>query len=134
MSRDEDRDERGFKVEDRRRFDPEGNARGGASAAEVAAAAERAAAADAAATGKPPLPEIDFSTFILSLVTSAVMHLGDAPHPDGAVRRELDLAKQTIDIIGMLRDKTQGNLSPEETRLLEEVLYDLRLRFVGLAR
>ena len=84
--------------------------------------------------GRPPaLPELDFSTFVLSLVTSAMVHLGEAPHPDGQTRRDLQLAKQTIDILAMLRDKTQGNLTPQESQLVEEVLYDLRLRYVSAA-
>ncbi len=120
-SKEPEEQDRGFKVEDRRRFDPEGRPREEGSGEPAPAPC---AAADA-------LPEIDFSTFVLSLVTSAMVHLGEAPHPDGQKHKDLMLAKQTIDIIGLLRDKTQGNLSPEESRLVEEVLYDLRLRYCG---
>jgi hypothetical protein len=75
---------------------------------------------------------IDFYTFVLSLGSSAFVHLGDAPHPETGKPVEPDLlvAKQTIDIIAMLREKTKGNLTPEEGRFLETLLTDLRIRFV----
>jgi hypothetical protein len=77
-------------------------------------------------------PQIDFYTFLLSLGSSAFIHLGDAPHPDGAGESlvNLVLAKQTIDILGMLEEKTKGNLTPEEEKFLETLLVDLRLRYV----
>ncbi len=76
---------------------------------------------------------IDFYTFILSLGSSAFVHLGDAPHPETGTPAEpnLLLAKQTIDIIAMLGEKTKGNLTPEEERFMEHLLTDLRLRFVA---
>ena len=75
---------------------------------------------------------IDFYTFILSLGSSAFVHLGDAPHPEtGQVQLNLLLAKQTIDILGMLQEKTRGNLSSEEEKVLQTLLSDLRLRFVA---
>jgi hypothetical protein len=59
------------------------------------------------------------------------MHLGDAPHPDtGSVERNLPLARQTIDLIGMLEEKTKGNLAGEEERLISQILFDLRMRYV----
>jgi hypothetical protein len=75
---------------------------------------------------------IDFYTFVLSLGSSAFVHLGDAPHPDTGKPVEPDLlvAKQTIDILAMLREKTKGNLTGEEERFLETLLTDLRIRFV----
>jgi hypothetical protein len=75
---------------------------------------------------------IDFYTFVLSLASSAFVYLGDAPHPEtGApVEPDLALAQQTIDIIAMLKEKTKGNLSPEEEKFIENLLTDLRLRFV----
>ena len=76
------------------------------------------------------LPEIDFSTFLLSLCTSAMMHLGDASDESGRTHRNLPLAKETIDILAMLAKKTEGNLSEDERKLLEEQLYTLRLRYV----
>src|SRR5437899_2584855 len=80
----------------------------------------------AAPPGEPDperLPEIDFSTFLLSLATSAFYHLGQLPHPDTQKAEiNLPLAKQTIDMLGMLQGKTRGNLSHDEDRLLENVL------------
>lgn len=75
---------------------------------------------------------IDFYTFVLSLASSAFVHLGDAPHPEtGEVQKpDLGLAKQTIDILAMLEEKTKGNLTQEEEKFLEHLLTDLRLRFV----
>jgi hypothetical protein len=75
---------------------------------------------------------IDFYTFVLSLGSSAFVHLGDAPHPETgeAAKPNLSLAKQTIDILAMLEEKTKGNLTLEEERFLENLLTDLRFRFV----
>lgn len=78
-----------------------------------------------------PLPSIDFATFILSLSHSALMHLGEAPHPDtNKVEANLPLAKQNIDLLGLMEEKTKGNLSGDEERLLAQVLFDLRMRYV----
>lgn len=77
------------------------------------------------------LPTIDFATFVLSLSHSALMHLGEAPHPDtNKVESNLPLAKQNIDILGLMEEKTKGNLSGDEERLLAQVLFDLRMRYV----
>lgn len=77
------------------------------------------------------LPSIDFATFILSLSHSALMHLGEAPHPEtNAVEANLPLAKQNIDLLGMLEEKTKGNLTGDEERLLAQMLFDLRMRYV----
>jgi hypothetical protein len=82
---------------------------------------------------KKPAP-IDFYTFCLSLGSSAFVHMGDAPHPEtGELQPNLVLAQQTIDILGMLQEKTRGNLNEEEARFLENLLVDLRLRFVTKA-
>ncbi len=77
---------------------------------------------------------IDFYTFCLSLGSSAFMHLGDAPLPDGTTAENLVLAKQTIDILGMLQDKTRGNLTNEEGQLLTNLLYDLRMKYVAASK
>ncbi|CAN5372067.1 DUF1844 domain-containing protein [soil metagenome] len=74
---------------------------------------------------------LDFATFILSLNHSAMMHLGEAPHPeDERVEINLPLAKQTIDLLGLLEERTKGNLTGEEERLMTQLLFDLRLRYV----
>jgi hypothetical protein len=75
---------------------------------------------------------IDFYTFVLSLASSAFVHLGDAPHPETGepVEPNFAIAQQTIEILAMLREKTRGNLTPEEEKFMENLLTDLRLRFV----
>ncbi len=79
---------------------------------------------------EPDFP-IDFSTFILSLSSSAAVHLGMMPHPEGQETiRNFPMAKQTIDILDILQEKTKGNLTGEEERLLSEILYNLRMTFV----
>ena len=80
------------------------------------------------------LPAVDFSTFMLSLGHSVLVHLGDAPDPTGGqAPLNLPLARQTIDLISLLCEKTKGNLSGEEERLMEQTLYDLRSRYVKAA-
>ena len=76
-------------------------------------------------------PSIDFNTFVLSLSTSALMHLGTLPGAEDDLTVNLAHAKQSIDCIALLEEKTRGNLTGEEERLITEVLYDLRLRFVA---
>lgn len=111
-----------LKVTDSRRFTQEGEARGGADADEAKSADKK---------GTKPLPEIDFPTFILSLATSAQVHLGVIANPStGKQESDLSLAKQTIDILGVIQEKTKGNLSDDEGRLLEHLLYDLRMMYV----
>jgi len=85
-------------------------------------------------TQQSPLPEIDFASFILSLSTSALVQLGEIQDPfTQKTTKNLPLAKQTIDLIGMMGEKTKGNLSPEEEKVIEYVLYDLRMRYVKAA-
>ncbi|MGB5502605.1 MAG: DUF1844 domain-containing protein [Polyangiales bacterium] len=76
-------------------------------------------------------PSIDFNTFILSLSTSALIHLGKLPGAEDDSTVNLAHAKQSIDCIALLEHKTRGNLTGEEERLINEVLYDLRLQFVA---
>lgn len=75
---------------------------------------------------------VDFRTFVLSLGTSAMLHLGEIPDPDGGkVVVNLELARQTIDLLDLLRSKTRGNLTDDEARTLSGLLYDLRMRFIA---
>ncbi len=77
------------------------------------------------------LPSIDFTTFVLSLSHSALMHLGETPHPEtNALEQDLALARQTIDLIGLIEEKTKGNLTGDEERLIGQLLFDLRVHFV----
>ncbi len=87
-----------------------------------------------AGTPEDRLPGIDFSTFVLSLSHSALVHLGDAPSPEGHEEQNLPLARQTIDLLAILQEKTKNNLTGEEERLLDQALLDLRLRFVEVSR
>ncbi len=78
------------------------------------------------------LPEISFSTFIMSLNSSALVHLGlEADPSTGRRAANLPFAKQTIDILGMLQEKTKGNLDGEEENLLSNLLYELRMKYVA---
>lgn len=77
------------------------------------------------------LPEINFPTFIFSLNSSVLMHLGVIEDPStGETVKNLPIAKQTIDILGMLEEKTQGNLTEDEAKMLKNILYDLRMIYV----
>ncbi len=77
------------------------------------------------------MPEATFSTLVMSLASSALMHMGEVPNPDtGRTEASPALAKSTIDILAMLEDKTSHGLSPDEARLLKDVLYELRMKFV----
>lgn len=78
--------------------------------------------------------EIDFGALIASLATSALLHLGESYAEDEPAALNLPMAKQSIEIIGMLREKTRGNLSVEEQQLIDEVLYDLRHRFLQVSQ
>jgi uncharacterized protein DUF1844 len=81
------------------------------------------------------LPSVDFATFLVSLSHSALVHLGVAPNPEtGTVEKNLPLAHQTIDLIAMLEDKTKGNLTGDEERLVGQILFDLRMRYVELSK
>ncbi|MGK3985396.1 DUF1844 domain-containing protein [Sorangium sp. So ce136] len=85
--------------------------------------------------GSPPeLPTLDFSTFVLSIIGSAYVHLGDAPSPDGSEEQNLVLAHQDIDLLALLQEKTKGNLTGDEERLLDQALYDLRVRYVEVSK
>ena len=82
--------------------------------------------------GTPDPEGVDFRTFILSLSTSAMLHLGEIPDPDGGeVVVNLELARQTIGLLDMIKLKTAGNLTDDEDRTLSGLLYDLRIRFVA---
>ena len=80
---------------------------------------------------QPQFPEINFPTFIISLNASALLHLGAIEDPTtGQKTKNLPMAKQTIDILSMLEEKTAGNLDNEEKNLLKNILYELRLMYV----
>jgi hypothetical protein len=81
------------------------------------------------------LPRLDFATFVLSLSHSALVHLGDAPDPSGHVSPpNLELARQTVDLLALLEEKTRGNLTGQEEHVLSQALYDLRMRYVEVSK
>jgi len=123
----------GFTIKDKRSFDEHGNP--------VTAAQEESSNTDKTAGTSAEEktsdrqsvlpPEINFASFVLSLSSSALYHFGEIPDPvTNKKQRNLIMAKQTIDILGILKEKTAGNLSPEEDALLSNLLYDLRMRYV----
>ena len=76
--------------------------------------------------------QIDFSTFIMSLTSSAFYHLGDMPDPStGKKEVNLPAVQQTIDMLVMLREKTKGNLKEDEKKLLEQLVYELQVKYVA---
>ncbi len=137
-------EDKGYTVEDRRylhqseaekaKIREEGAA--GVAAKETAAeaafqeASQKASEADKTAQ-EIPFPETSFSSFIFSLSTSAFVGLGAIPDPNtGKTEKNLPLVKQTIDLLGVLRDKTRNNLTQEEEALFDHLLYDLRMSYV----
>ena len=79
-----------------------------------------------------PQPQLSFTAFVLSLASTAAIHFGDLPDPLSGQRAEqnLDGAAQMIEILALLEQKTRGNLTAEEREVLNQVLYELRMRFV----
>jgi hypothetical protein len=121
----------GFTVTDRRSFAGEAEAPPPAAPEQPAAAGPPAAEAPRKEAALP----VDFGTFVLSLGSSAIMHLGEFEHPEsGKVEKDLAMAKHTIDILSMLQAKTKGNLNAQEDELIESLLYDLRLRYVNASK
>lgn len=98
---------------------------------EATASESEDASASAGEAERFQLPEINFATFIFSLNTSVLVHLGIIEDPaSGKKVKNLALAKQTIDILGMLEEKTRGNLTEDEKNMLKHILYDLRIIYV----
>ncbi|MDY7037876.1 MAG: DUF1844 domain-containing protein [Thermodesulfobacteriota bacterium] len=82
-------------------------------------------------TERAPLPEVNFNSLIFSLSSSALLHLGEIADPQsGEKRKDLAIAKHSIDTVAMLKEKTQGNLNEEEAKFLDSILTDLKWRFV----
>ena len=114
---DKEKSERGFTIIDRR-----------SGAAEEPSSEPKAD--EPRGEGESPLPQVDFASFVLSLGTSALYHLGLIGDPQtGKLVAKPDrvLARQTIDTLAMLETKTRGNLDPEEAKLLDGLLYELRM-------
>jgi len=133
----------GFKVTDKRKFAGDGAAKNETAVPaeekpETGATAGEPPAGDAPAGEEPPqvdpsMLEVNFSNFVLSLGTSAILHFGEMPDPaSGKQEKNLPMAKHTIDVLNMLREKTSGNLEAEEEKLLSDLLYQLRMKYVSL--
>ena len=147
---EEEKTEKGFVIRDRRHFDETGEVRqeGEANPKEIKSEDIRSEdvkkgeptpeqPADTFAEELPEddlsgyLPEVNFLNFILSLSTTAMFHFGDFPDPaSGKSAKNLAAAKHTIDTIGMLKTKTEGNLVDNEKTLIDTVLFELRMRYV----
>jgi hypothetical protein len=136
----EKEEEKGFVIKDRRRFAQESEVEEDKQAPLEQEAASTADKRDSARTeqasekeeqARGPFPEVTMATFIFSLSSSALVHLGEIPEPEtNRTQVDLPIAKQIIDTLGMLQEKTKGNLDQDEERLLRSVLYDLRMRYV----
>ena len=83
-----------------------------------------------------PQPQLSFTAFVLSLASTAAIHFGDLPDPISGERAESNLegAAQMIEILALLEQKTRGNLTAEEREVLNQVLYELRMRFVEVSK
>lgn len=124
--------EKGFVVRDKR-FSAKGEGEGDS---QVRVEGEREGPSQESISEQEiPLPEINFINFIFSLSTSALIQLGEIQDPlTKQLAKNLPLAKQTIDLIGMLKEKTKGNLTSDEEKITENILYDLRMRYVKATR
>jgi hypothetical protein len=129
---------KGFTVQDRRRFSETGEAREAPEVSQGFTMSEPSKGSESQSkteTTQEPLPEINFSTFVISLSTQALMHLGEIANPlSGKSEVDVPVAKQMIDILGMLQEKTRGNLDAGEARLIEDLLFDLRMKYVDAVK
>jgi len=125
-------EDKGFTVKDRRPFDEGGDLKDEKNT-QKPPAEEPKEDNENAESNSQPLPEVNFNSLIFSLSSSALLHLGEIADPQtGEKREDLPMAKHSIDIISMLKDKTKGNLDDEEQKFIDSILADLRLRYVKL--
>jgi len=126
-------EEKGFVIKDRRSFDEKGDLKDKESGEEKKKP-ERRTDAPKEEAQKPPLPEVNFTSLIFSLSSSAFFHFGEIADPQtGERKKDLPLAKHAIDTISMLKEKTEGNLTEEEQKFIVSVLTDLQWRYVKAA-
>ncbi|HPC86494.1 MAG TPA: DUF1844 domain-containing protein [Smithellaceae bacterium] len=119
----------GFVIKDRR-FSEEADAKATEEPAFVKAEEPKGKAGKSSAE-PADYPPVNFTNFVISLSTSALFHFGDFPEVEGGkAEKNLPAAKQTIDILDMLHEKTRGNLDANETNLIQGVLYELKMRYV----
>jgi hypothetical protein len=123
-------EEKGFVLKDRRSFDEKGELKERGQKEEVKGE-EKKEEAKEEEPQRVPLPEVSLSSLVFSLSSSALLHLGEIADPQtGEKKEDFALAKHSIDTIGMLKEKTKGNLTEEEEKFLESILTDLRWRYV----
>jgi len=133
--------EKGFVIKDKRAINKKGNEEGNITGDETGkpkaadpdgeTEKEEAKETPSQESSEMPLPEITFPSLIFSLSSTALFHLGELPDPQtNEKKKDLPLAKHTIDTIAMLKEKTAGNLTGDEEKFIENVLTDLRLRYV----
>jgi DNA-nicking Smr family endonuclease len=131
--------EKSFVIKDKRIFDESGDVRKETETLTqekpLETKAEKAQQPPVEESQEPPteeyLPEMNFANFVLSLSTTAMYHFGDFPDPvSRKAEKNLIAAKQTIDILGLLQTKTEGNLDENEKSLLDGLLFELRMRYV----
>ena len=136
MSDEERFEEKKFKVTDRRQFTEEGELREDSPEPREERPSQTPLVNSEDPKAKAPGdPKIDFSSFLLSLAGSAMMHLGEAPGGGGPQSPEnLEAARQMIEILAMLQKKTKGNLSSDEGQLLDQLLYELQMTYVNKAK
>lgn len=127
-------EEKGFIIKDRRSFDKEGELKEEKVASEAGPQKTKEEKSEQD-TQRIPLPEVNFNSLIFSLSSSALLNMGDIAEPQtGERKKDLPMAKYSIDIISMLQEKTKGNLTEEEHKFLDSILADLRLRYVKAAK
>lgn len=126
-----------FKVVDKRRFGVDGSDKASEESQEPVKSrgGEKSIVEPSNQSSEDTLPEADFSFLLISLATQAGIALGEAPHPDtGQASINIPAARLSVDLLGILQEKTKGNLTAEEAQLLENLLTHLRLRFVEVIR
>ena len=130
---EEKKKDSGFVVKDKRLFDESGKERP-QEEAQSSAAEEKPKVHESPRTEpkqESDYPQVTFTNFVLSLSTSALFHFGDFPDTEGGkTEKNLPAAKQTIDILDMLNEKTKGNLDENENNLIQGALYELKMRYV----
>ena len=130
---EEEKKDSGFVVKDKRIFDESGKERP-QEKVQSSTAEEKPKIQESSPTEpkqESDYPQVNFTNFVLSLSTSALFHFGDFPDPEGGkTEKNLPAAKQTIDILDILNEKTKGNLNENENNLIQGALYELKMRYV----
>jgi hypothetical protein len=130
MAKEEE--DQSFRVTDKRLFDEEGKVREDVAEDKRQQPEPPNASRAQAKPEERGLPRIDFPSYILSYYTQSLVLLGEVPNPYNNKKEEdLEAARHTVDILGMLQEKTKGNLAPEEEQLLESVLYEVRIKYMA---